>query len=462
METKRVTVDFASRAQISFSGESIKSQLDVIETHFTSCNDILRRAEMEEINYEFQSQEINGVADIISILTDYVSSVPLQVESELDKPLTADFQNNVIPALTKIVINDIRSQGMSIHIHGDARSMGNADDMQIIREIGLDSFLNITNCMSLEDMQSPENLRAVDIFINLFRVEFENQMGEEIRRLNGNSNMSLVKLCMGKGEITEGMLKEYEGNILLQGIPNNQGALGKALATFFPVVLTALQGIRQINIGINNEQNEIEAIGYADSTKQLIVKQEGDPFLTPRINDDGSITIGYGYDFTPESDPDTFEKYLAYDDDGNMIVINTMSQAEAEETIKLAADKKEITSGLENFISGEGNGNKKKPLTINQNQYDALFSYFYSNGPAVFTNEKYVEWKGYAEEDEINGKEYEERAEARIKLRDYIIENNENYDSEKITELFVKSKGANLKYEYEERRTAEAQLFMAE
>lgn len=203
---------------------------------------------------------------------------------------------------------------------------------------------------------------------------------------------------------------------------------------------------------IKKSENGEEKNEYRESTKELVKQEEGAPFLEPRINDDGTITIGYGYDFTEEEDPDMFNKYLCRDEEGNIKVKQQMTEKEAEETIKLAAEKKGITQGLEQFISGEGNGNKGKPLNLNQEQYDALFSYFYSNGPMVFTDDKYNEWKGY-------GGEYAERAEARKELRDYLINNNGNYDPQSIEDLFVGSKGANIKYDYAGRRREEANYF---
>lgn len=92
-------------------------------------------------------------------------------------------------------------------------------------------------------------------------------------------------------------------------------------------------------------------------------------------------------------------------------------------------------------------------MILNQNQYDALFSYFYSNGGSVFTNSKYDEWISY-------GGEYALRAQARKALRDYIINSNGTYNSQTIIDLFVNSKGANIKYTYEERRRTEANLFV--
>ena len=44
---------------------------------------------------------------------------------------------------------------------------------------------------------------------------------------------------------------------------------------------------------------------FQNSTKELIKLLEGEPFLTPRMNDNGTITIGYGYDFTKEDDLET-------------------------------------------------------------------------------------------------------------------------------------------------------------
>jgi hypothetical protein len=93
-----------------------------------------------------------------------------------------------------------------------------------------------------------------------------------------------------------------------------------------------------------------------------------------------------------------------------------------------------------------------KPLVLYQNQYDALFSYFYSNGKNVFSNSKYNEWIGY-------GGEYANRAKARKDLKDYLINNNGIYNSNKIIDLFVKSKGANINYDYKDRRETEANVF---
>ena len=70
------------------------------------------------------------------------------------------------------------------------------------------------------------------------------------------------------------------------------------------------------------------------------------------------------------------------------------------------------------------------------------------------TNEEYEEWKGY-------GGEYAERAEAREELRRYLIDENGNCDADRIKELFIESKGANIKYDYKTRRSEEAELFIS-
>ncbi len=184
------------------------------------------------------------------------------------------------------------------------------------------------------------------------------------------------------------------------------------------------------------------------------MQEEGEAFLTPRINGNGTITIGYGYDFRPDEDPVMFEKYLEYDSDGKIVAKASMTESEARLTIKLAADKKGITSKLDEFIGGNGAGNTSKTLSLNQNQYDALFSYFYANGASVFTNAKYDEWM-----DSDYSEEHHYRAKARIELRDYIITANGAYNAQKVIDLFVNSRGANLSYTYEMRRRREANLF---
>lgn len=72
---------------------------------------------------------------------------------------------------------------------------------------------------------------------------------------------------------------------------------------------------------------------------------------------------------------------------------------------------------------------------------DALFRYFYANGKNVFSNSKYDEWVGY-------GGEYAYRAKTRKELRDYLNNNNGNYNSNQIIDLFVK-----------DRRESEASVF---
>ena len=213
---------------------------------------------------------------------------------------------------------------------------------------------------------------------------------------------------------------------------------------------------KEYSFNKDGEYIATNATGYKDSTKQLIIKYEGKPFLEVRINDNSSdsYTIGYGYDFSEKSDPNMFNKYLMKNSEGKIIKRGVkMTQKEAEDLIKVAADKNGITKSVDNFIQGQGAGNNIGKLNLTQNQYDALFSYFYSNGGNVFSDEKYNEWVGY-------GGEYAERAKARKELRDYIINNNGNYDKTRIEELFVNSKGGNKKYDYKERRTGEAHLFM--
>ncbi len=194
-------------------------------------------------------------------------------------------------------------------------------------------------------------------------------------------------------------------------------------------------------------------VGLGDSTVAFLMIHEGNVGL--RVNNNGTLTIGYGYDFTRESDPQTFNKYFYIDEDGRIQKKAELKEDEAVETIYLAAEKKDILRGIDAFINGTGAGNDKRPLEFNQNQYDALFSFFYSNGPNVFTDGKYEEWTS-------EGGELASRAEARKRLKEYLIEENGNYDAITIEKLFVDCKGGNLSYEYEYRRKEEAELFMSE
>lgn len=197
----------------------------------------------------------------------------------------------------------------------------------------------------------------------------------------------------------------------------------------------------------------IEELGIQDSTRQFIKKEEGNPIMKPRINMNGTFTIGYGFDFTKAEQPEIFDRYFTVDANNNIQIRRNLTDKEAEESIDLAVEKKGIMQAIEAFINGTGYGNTKKPLVLNQNQYDALFSYFYSNGAYVFTDDVYNSWKSL-------GGEYAIRADARRELRDYLIDSNGCYNKETIRRLFVNSKGGNIKYEYLGRRTDEAELFM--
>lgn len=121
-------------------------------------------------------------------------------------------------------------------------------------------------------------------------------------------------------------------------------------------------------------------VGFKETTLEFIIQYEDGPFLVPRINADGTFTAGYRYDFSEETDPEMFRRYFKRDANEKLQVIRTMTLQEARDFVKIAADKKGIIQELNNFINGTGNGNVDTPLSINQNQYDALFSYFYSNG----------------------------------------------------------------------------------
>jgi GH24 family phage-related lysozyme (muramidase) len=197
-------------------------------------------------------------------------------------------------------------------------------------------------------------------------------------------------------------------------------------------------------------------VGFSESTKEMVIKHEG--FVDEAwINwDSGSnkyiFTIGYGLDFY-ETDTELFEKYITTDKQGKYIPKAKMSKEDAEKLIYEASVRKGIYGGLEDFISGKGKGNTQRKLDLTQNQYDVLFSYFYNNGPHVFEDWKYDEW--------INSSNRERniRAEARIELRDYLINKNGAYDSQMITDLFINSKGPNMKYDYQLRREDEARVF---
>ena len=90
---------------------------------------------------------------------------------------------------------------------------------------------------------------------------------------------------------------------------------------------------------------EVEIIGICESTRELIIELEGDPFVTPSINSDGTYTAGYGYDFTEEDDPETFNKYFTRNDKDEVVVKRDLTEEEVLGTIDLATDKTGIKQG---------------------------------------------------------------------------------------------------------------------
>lgn len=348
METKRVTVDFAERASVGTAGETIKVQLDEIEKNFKACNDILSGAGMNEIDYIFQPEEISKVADCIIILTTYVVSTPQHVASELDEPLTADFQSKVLPALTDIVVKDISTSGSSVETHSDVDGIGNTGDKSYIREIGFENFIDVTLSMMVEDMQSPENIRAVDIFLNLFRDEFESLEKDGVRNidgsiyyyldhvpwgrtfqsetLDGSSIKPLIEYITGRDMITGEKLTEYERYAQRQRAGYNIGALGveAAIGGIFGVGAFAVVGAAAFA-----EVNNITGAATYSVTKKAVQELGG--------SDELAENVGKGAEFLSNS----IGGKLIFDN-----IINTKVTANAAEAVVEGGNKtvKELIS----------------------------------------------------------------------------------------------------------------------
>ena len=328
-----------------------------------------------------------------------------------------------------------------------------------------------------------DTIKNINIIVPKCNCRLAADRNEEEKRIRNDTDRNKNGVCMHLMRLNEewdnfevkdkeGFRIKYAKRVNVAPSPFSAGA-GRILDGSEDVVEEKVEGITMTSVlfckhgglimpvtsgqtEINNYNSEIDDnnLGIKDSTRRLIKKFEGNPFVTPRINSNGTFTIGYGYDFTESGDPETFSKFFRRE--GNsIIVVRNLTQQEIDESIDLAANKNSITKAIDNFINATGNGNKSKPLIMNQNQYDVLFSYFYSNGAYVFTEEIYKQ--------EINkGGENENRAEARKELRDYLIEENGNYNADEIKRLFVNSKGWNIKYDYKTRREEEAEVFMCD
>ncbi len=183
------------------------------------------------------------------------------------------------------------------------------------------------------------------------------------------------------------------------------------------------------------EQNE--PLSVQQSTIELIKQEEGT--FSEKARYDAKFdryTIGYGNDFTKDERPDLYQKYVV---EGQML---TQEEADA---LLIERVQNEFGDAVDSFI-------QENDLVFTQNQYDALVSFFYNNGKYVFSSIVYNSWIS-------KGGEHAVRAEARKALKKYLIDYNGNYDSAKISELFIAAKGPNIKYDYLGRRTREAELF---
>ena len=184
--------------------------------------------------------------------------------------------------------------------------------------------------------------------------------------------------------------------------------------------------------------NEILKGSYGNSTKDFLISVEG--IWRTVVKSGDTYSIGYGMDFTQSSHPELYRKY----------VVNGESITDIDAYNLLDPS---INAKIQTFIDALDAFTVENSLLFNQNQYDALFSFFYNNGAYVFSDDAYISWVE-------KGGEYQVRAEARQDLKDYLIAKNGSYDNDKILELFLASKGPSIKYEYVSRRTGEANLFV--
>lgn len=185
------------------------------------------------------------------------------------------------------------------------------------------------------------------------------------------------------------------------------------------------------------QQVQYQEVGYNNSTAELIKSYENIWWTVVQTGD--TYSIGWGCDFTKESDPDLYEKYVI---NGERITI--------EDADKLF-DKKVVQ-----YCQAVDKLMEEYNISFDQNQYDALTSFIYNNGINVFSEENYN--LGIAK-----GGNAAKRAEARKELLNYLTSNNGNYNGEEIVKLFVNCGGPSLderfKDGYANRREDEANCF---
>jgi len=108
-----------------------------------------------------------------------------------------------------------------------------------------------------------------------------------------------------------------------------------------------------------------------------------------------------------------FAKHFGRDEFGMTVQTNSITQEEAEDLIYDAAQNRGFVKELKKFIDDSGGGNNKVKLSLNQNQYDVLFSFYWNNGAYVFSDTAYISWIS-------KGGENARRADARRELKDFL------------------------------------------
>lgn len=129
-----------------------------------------------------------------------------------------------------------------------------------------------------------------------------------------------------------------------------------------------------IDSGIDGNSKVDETSEFINSTKDYLISQEG--IWRTAVQSGAKYSIGYGMDFTKESHPDLYQKYVTNK--------QPITDQEAYDLLDPIKNKKMST-----YIDEIDKLIKTNNISLNQNQYDALFSFYYNNGAYVFSDEAY-------------------------------------------------------------------------
>lgn len=181
MGIKRITTSFTDKSLMNGSAATVQALLESIESSFSACNGALQGADMSEVSYSFQAEEISEMTQGNTKLQTYAGSAHLQVEQELDRPLYLDFKDNATEIISQIILDDITTDntfGMEEYYDVADGSCGFVSEIRVKKELKMRDFLDFPD--KVEDIESTvlKNVETVGVFASLFRLDYESLIAD--------------------------------------------------------------------------------------------------------------------------------------------------------------------------------------------------------------------------------------------------------------------------------------------